>query len=99
MSSLGVGASRRRGGGVRRRVGIELVDDLPEKELPRAARVLEALRDTGGNASHAAERGSISLNGQATVWHDSRATRSAEKFEELEAAIAETEQIDEELWR
>ena len=69
-----------------------LVDDLPEKELPTAARVLEALGGAGDRACHAPlpaspdefGRRSNGLVRFAGTW-------SAEEFAELEAAVAATE--------
>jgi hypothetical protein len=71
-----------------------LVDDLPEKELPTAARVLEALRrpHSTGDAPAVMDRHSNGLARFAGTW-------TAQDLEEFEAAIAPMEQIDEELWR
>lgn len=71
-----------------------LVDDLPEKELPTATRVLEALRrpHLTGDAPEAAGRHSNGLARFAGTW-------TAEDLAEFEAAIAPMEQIDEELWQ
>lgn len=72
-----------------------LVDDLSEGELPAAARLLEELRTRPQSRSSDHEslagRQSNGLARFAGTW-------SAEEFEEFQAAVAATEQVDEELW-
>lgn len=76
-----------------------LIDDLPERNLPEASRVLGALRDTADRADGAVGEAPRDLSGRSNGLARLAGTWSAEEFDAFETAVAETERVDEELWR